>query len=286
MAVLVAVFLITNVIGGKKETFRQRPSSLGIQEVAAGDIVDKDTDGDGIADWEEFLWGTDPDNTDTDGDGIPDNIEIEQKRKESQPDIGQDEEQGLNETEIFARELFATLISLKQSGNLNPETLSQLGSMLGQNLLAPPPATVENKYKLNDLNIVSASNSTLEAYFRDMNELTQEYYELGLGDELGLMANVVQTQDEDSLLTLARISDGYKSFGEELKDLEVPQNVSSAHLSLLNSSIKVGESLGALTAVSENPLVALRGISLYKTYSMDFIDAFETLQDYFEEIIL
>ena len=38
--------------------------------------LDKDTDGDGLKDWEELLWKTDPNKMDTDGDGTPDGEEI------------------------------------------------------------------------------------------------------------------------------------------------------------------------------------------------------------------
>ncbi|GEM_PF-6300824 len=43
-------------------------------------IAQKDTDGDGLKDWEEVIIGTDPKNPDTDGDGIPDGEEVNQSR--------------------------------------------------------------------------------------------------------------------------------------------------------------------------------------------------------------
>lgn len=36
------------------------------------DDLDRDTDGDGLKDWEELALGTDPNNWDSDGDGVPD----------------------------------------------------------------------------------------------------------------------------------------------------------------------------------------------------------------------
>ena len=45
-----------------------------------GSFSEKDTDGDGLMDWEESLWNTDINKSDTDGDGTNDNDEIIQKR--------------------------------------------------------------------------------------------------------------------------------------------------------------------------------------------------------------
>ena len=42
--------------------------------------LDADSDSDGLKDWEELLWKTDPSKTDTDGDGTNDNEEISLNR--------------------------------------------------------------------------------------------------------------------------------------------------------------------------------------------------------------
>jgi hypothetical protein len=48
---------------------------------------EKDTDNDGLKDWEEVMWATDAENPDTDGDGTYDGEEIAQKRNPKNPSI-------------------------------------------------------------------------------------------------------------------------------------------------------------------------------------------------------
>src|SRR2546423_718695 len=54
-------------------------NTVGIEQ----NLLDKDSDNDGLKDWEETLWKTDPHNPDTDGDGTPDGQEVKEGRNPS-----------------------------------------------------------------------------------------------------------------------------------------------------------------------------------------------------------
>jgi hypothetical protein len=55
-----------------------KQAALDVIESSANDTVDSDNDG--LKDWEETLWGTDPHKADTDGDGTPDGQEVKDGR--------------------------------------------------------------------------------------------------------------------------------------------------------------------------------------------------------------
>lgn len=57
------------------EAQKPRGDSAG-STLAANADANKDSDGDGLKDWEEAIWQTDPQNPDTDGDGTPDGKEV------------------------------------------------------------------------------------------------------------------------------------------------------------------------------------------------------------------
>lgn len=76
-------FIITSQLTKKTAELANSPSTPLSTVVKKDDplsIAQKDTDGDGLKDWEEIIIRTDPHNPDTDGDGIPDGQEIEQQR--------------------------------------------------------------------------------------------------------------------------------------------------------------------------------------------------------------
>ena len=74
------------------------------------DLMNKDTDGDGLLDWEEGLWGTSPDKKDTNDDGVPDNTEIAKLKTELRQNTGGDvsviqNEENLTQTDKFSRSI-------------------------------------------------------------------------------------------------------------------------------------------------------------------------------------
>jgi len=64
---------------GQKETISQKG---GLTQITEAQL---DSDNDGLKDWEEKLWGTDPNNPDTDGDGVKDGEELKQGRDPLKP---------------------------------------------------------------------------------------------------------------------------------------------------------------------------------------------------------
>ncbi|MEK7596366.1 MAG: thrombospondin type 3 repeat-containing protein [Patescibacteria group bacterium] len=68
-----------NPLAGGQDSKNQKLTQEAQQEAR------KDSDQDGLKDWEETLWKTDPQNPDSDNDGTPDGEEIKQNRDPSKP---------------------------------------------------------------------------------------------------------------------------------------------------------------------------------------------------------
>ena len=83
--VLIIVFLLILFVFSREEVFSSGnnkskiPLSVGDQTIFG--VIQKDTDGDTIADWEEELWGTNKNQKIT-FDNMPDLTYIENKKKE------------------------------------------------------------------------------------------------------------------------------------------------------------------------------------------------------------
>ncbi len=90
LALLLAVGGLFLFFGG--EAMRRKTADAPQKEIVSGAVrgknSQKDSDNDGLKDWEEVLWKTDPQNPDTDGDGTPDGEEVKLGRDPTIPAPG------------------------------------------------------------------------------------------------------------------------------------------------------------------------------------------------------
>lgn len=78
VAVSLIVFVLILASAGFFYFERSTPGGVAIGKTETQETPDllKDPDGDGLKNWEEAIWGTDPNNPDSDGDGVRDGDEV------------------------------------------------------------------------------------------------------------------------------------------------------------------------------------------------------------------
>ena len=110
IVVLAVIIFIIFFMSSSGENFIKRneknTTTLKVENQTISDLIQKDSDGDSIPDWEETLWGTDPNKKMTFND-MPDATYVENKKKELKIEQSVNETK-LTETDKFAREFFAS----------------------------------------------------------------------------------------------------------------------------------------------------------------------------------
>ena len=255
------------------------------QSVTIKDIVEKDTDGDSIPDWEEVLWGTDPAKKDTNGDGISDNVEIEKKKQaladENTPAQNDNSDAALNETQKFSREFFASIMALQQSGNLNDQTLGELANSVKEN--AALEQNLPDSYSLADIKTSEDSKVNSKKYHDQLIGVLTKYKDTNIGEELSILDASLSAEDKKSLGDLGGIALEYKNMADDLAKITTPSSVAQIHLTLINSSKNTGFSIENMLQIYDNSIKGLIGISQYKKESDIFDQSFLDLQDYFKK---
>ncbi|MDQ5954135.1 MAG: hypothetical protein QG583_63 [Patescibacteria group bacterium] len=277
--VLLIIFLIFFFFSGK-ENFISKKEKARIENSTVVELIQNDTDGDTIPDWEEALWGTDKNNKNT--FEISDVAYIDNKKKE----LNLDQEINLNEnnlteTDKFAQEFFTAYTALKASGGADQNTINSFSSALGQKIVNPALTDV---YKEGDANVeITDTKTSREKYYATLQNLYTQYQDSGIGDELDIVSSGLISYDgegkESTYDELLLISEAYQGFAKKVMETPVPKSLLTHHLRIANGAHNTGVSVLSMTKIITDPVVGLSGLSQYQTYSDDLINAVTDLEE-------
>jgi len=236
-----------------------------------------DTDGDGLQDWEETLWGTDPKNPDTDGDGTNDGDEIKAGRN---PLVKNTAQQGapandfqasstvssalanststdnLTSTDLFSRAFFTNYMRLKSQGITMSSSTEQeiIDQTLGSGDYELPQPKI---YMMSDIH-TTASNDTasLRAYGNALakaaiDRTPKQKYD----NETVVLQKALADNDPSELSGLDLIIDTYTKLLNDYLTMPVPSNMAVMHLELVNSISAILTDQKAMRNVFNDPVV-------------------------------
>jgi hypothetical protein len=272
----VVIFLIffmsssgENFITGDKKT-----NALKVENQTLSELIQNDTDGDSIPDWEEALWGTDKNKKIT-FNNIPDVTYIENKKKELKIEASVNETK-LTETEKFAREFFTSYTAMKSSGQVDTDTINNFSSALGQKIVNP---NLIDRYTETDIKINSSDDAEKKLeYYTNMQKLFKSYQSAGIGDELEIISNGLEADSADQYDKLSVIATAYQNFAKKTMEMSVPQSLSEYHLQIANSANNTGISVLNMGKIINDPIVGLSGLSQYQKYSDDLVNTVANLE--------
>lgn len=261
------------------------------QVIEAG-TFERDSDNDGLKDWEEALWETDPSNPDTDSDGASDGEEVEAGRDPTvsgpndtiaQTDIPiyAREESTLTTSESFQKDFFEQLTEANRQGNV---TETELQEMLAQ-LTGEYSRDTDSFsfYTETDIAVEDTTRTTVRTYLNSLGELTQKYRDTFTSDKLVSIQRIftepeaVQENDFNSLV------DDFAAAEGELAKLSVPRSLVSAHSDLLNSVAAMRTALETILEThSSDPLRAIIEMNSFTSGLVLFGEAIEEIKTYMQ----
>ena len=284
--------------GQAKDVAEQEKSPL-IAIVEQTSQLDKDSDADGLKDWEELLWKTDPNKADTDNDGTNDNEEITLNRnplKAGPNDKISDKEDLVAQekaiadsrqntmTTVYARRFMEAYLTLKnQKGELTDSDKDGLIESLMNNIKSD--IKIKDSYDISNIKIIGGQKANLEKYAREIKKI--------LIDEKPIKENVVivfnrllknlndkknaGTYESDAKKILDN-GEAYKQGATKLVSIEAPDILAEYHLALINNLNGMQEAVRAMSVVANDPMKGLAGFELYRQKATVFSKSFEELK--------
>ncbi len=276
--VLVIIILTLGVFSVYKivNFIKDRPSKNNeIKLVTKMEKVKNDGNDNGIPDWEERLWGLNPDK-----DGTENKEYILAKRKALNPNVDLSSyEENLSENETLNREFFAVLMSLQQTGELDNAAIDAVSSAYSEKIEANP---IPDIYTKDMLKITKDSPENTEKYYIELQNLISRYQDRDIGSELGLIVQAIAYNDPQVLYAVQTIATSYREFGQELIKIPVTDLLLEVHLNLANNYEKSAQSVYAMTLLFDDPIQAMKGIINYKKYNDLLGEGLEMLASVFE----
>lgn len=266
-------FLIKEAFSFAKNLINKNKDKNGQVEVTTvADIIQEDSNNNGIPDWEEYIWGLDPTKNG------PENKAFILAKKKTMIESGEVaiDENGrvVSDNEMLSRSYLSTLLALQASDNLTEESISSLSEAIGQEITV---SDLPDKYFFEDLHVIETSEESLLSYYQEFIGIYVKYEALDIGSEMTLISIGISTEDAQSLRAAKTIASYYREMANELSKINVPSSVYKIHLILTNSIDKISDSLDGLTMSLANPILGMKSIILYNKYNEDFSNAIDEM---------
>lgn len=248
--------------------------------ITSTEIVQRDTDGDGIPDWEEYLWGTDPNNKDSDNDGISDADFIGSKKQTLQASVASSTA-STTLTEGISRQFFANFAFLQQSGNLTDANIQALSAQTLQSLTEQ---TIADRFTRENIIIAPVTPEAKDEYRRQIRRTSAGLNMRLLGQEVELLSRAIGKPRSRKLVErLQEIQTIYLTLAERTIAIPAPSSIRDTHLLLANSYHKMGVTVGGLATVYDDPALSIVYFTEYRTAVDNLLQATDTIQKYLNQ---
>ena len=257
---------------------------------------EQDSDEDGLSDWEEVLWSTDPTKPDTDGNGVSDKDQVYVASEslstasvlEYEKDIDtietEFEEQKNSDvpptsTDALAKELFASyLYSLKGGPDLSKE---QQEEMVQEALGKVTPLITAPTYKQSEVRSVPATPESQQRYIASVREIVFAMT-TGSDNEDAAFLALAQGDKEWAAGVLSEMVHVYTIYIEKLRTMEVPEDAVGLHANFVQALMQYIFTIEGFSLINSDPLRTAASVNVFQTVRGRLIHTTSILRRYFE----
>ena len=257
--------------------------------------LNQDSDEDGLKDWEEQIYGTDPKKADTDGDKTLDGEEIKLNRDPLKPgpkdklpqpaalskETARKDANNLTQklTDRFEEKFMRPLLD-NQSLKLSEEELSQ--EILKD--LPNTPSIQLNYFTEKDLNILKTDTpENFLAYGKEFNKIVNDSFGSLPVSEIIIFSEALQAEDLSQLVVLDTYLATYNNAMAKLNKIPVPPGLTNLHLAYLNATKRQQIAVEKMRKAEEDIVKSTYGAQEYIAAGNEIASIEQKLQKTFTE---
>ncbi len=271
-------------------SFRPMTVDAATAESLLASYAVKDTDSDGLPDWQESLYGTDPANPESVAIGVLDGAAVEQglvkpkfagaaapeeaKKSERIPGSPADD----TVTAIFARQFFTHYLA--KYGDFTTPSEEELSAFTQQEVqLLADTTGVRVPYTNSQVSISGTGNAAIRSYLSRAESTLNSFSYAKEKEELLLMEDAIQRNDMSALAKVAGIGKVYADMGKALSTMSAPSEVAVAHVRLANALAVLGTVTIDMSTSESDPVRSLMGLMRYQDATDEVTLSLKQLHD-------
>ncbi len=253
-------------------------------------IATKDSDGDGLSDWEESLYGTSPIIVDTsrlgmtDGEAVAHGLIVPLAIADIPTTASVDtDSDGLPPapaegtlTAAFAKTFFALFVKAKEASGgadlsegemqqVADEALSSISTFMD---IAPDFKSAK------DLTVSGSGSDALKAFAINAEAILLNNKTVATTSEIHYLKRVVENGDVTALPYISAIAKVYRDSAVGLAVLPVPTELVEDHLAIMNAMMRISGITTDFTRVNDDPLATILALKQYPQAVLDLGNAF------------
>ena len=266
MVFIFSLFFLKTKTQYKNEAVQEIGLTYGNEIIV--DLINKDSDGDGVPDWEENLWGTDPTKKISNQGGVEDGVYINKIKAKVENNSASvttkpTSEENLTQTDKFSRELFSTIAALNQNGSIDQATIDKLSSSLSEQIKNAPARKI---YGASEIKIINEDSKEAAKNYNDKIEALYKKYQIK-GSALGVLKESIVDENNINVNVLSKLDPIIKQTSMIINGtakMEVPRELALLHLDLINVLQRLTENLSDIKLFDSDVIVALSAMSQYQ----------------------
>jgi hypothetical protein len=255
-------------------------------------IAAKDSDGDGLPDWQEALYGTDAHATDTlhlgmtDAEAVAKGLVVPKAIADipvGAPSTVTLDAEGLPPppaegtlTDAFTRSFLSFYVSARQAKNgtdLSEADLKTIASQTMQSLSSI--VVVAPDYKsARDLVVAGSGPEALAKFAADAEAVFAKNSAEVQKTEVMYLKDLLERGDSVAAANISALAKSYRDTAVGLSALTVPKELAGGVLTLVNALMRKSEIASDLARVNDDPLAAILALEQYTQVLQSLADAF------------
>lgn len=262
-------------------------------------IATKDSDGDGLPDWAEALYGTSATNADTRGLGMTDGEAVAQGIivPKAVTDLSVDTSAGgaIIDPELpsapaegtltaaFARSFFTIYMdALKRTGgNLSDSDMNDIAQR-SLATLSSSIARAPDFKSPRDIGVLGSGAEAMRQFATSAEAVMAANKHDGTKSELLYLQDAAKDGDMTALPHILSIAKAYRGSAAGIAALPVPRELAPADLALVNALARISEMASDFAKVESDPLATMLALQQYPDAVVALADAFINLAEVYK----